>query len=542
MAGLSARRIAMLIAIPVVLLACAVFATATIERNSALHSGSQEQQAQRLLTGMLDQETGARGYFETGERRFLAPWYSGQTEFADALARSRSLAGADAALRQTIDQQAQQGATWHAAISDAIDHQRVTGRRPTVEQMVVWKSWMDDFRALNAIFQGQLQSRRDSSLSLATWLAVGVAALVSIVLVLIGLALLRRSHRQQQRRLARQQELRELLQVSLSEEESQLLLIHHVEQIAPGAEAAVFNRNNSEDRLEACLPETVDRSPLRALETEQLRPRSCMAVRLSRTYARDPGENPLVKCEACGKVQGHILCEPLLVGGEVIGSVLVAKDGALAADEREHIRASVVQAAPILANQRNLALAEMRAASDALTGLPNRRAADDSIKRMVAHAGRSVTPLSVLLFDLDHFKRINDLHGHDQGDKVLAAIGQTVTTAIRASDFAARYGGEEFLVLLPDTARTGAVEVAEKLRRAIERLELANVGSVTASFGVSSLPEDAVEPEYLVRVADRAMYAAKARGRNRVETVVSAQDEPSREGTGGDGSAGGFSG
>ena len=403
---------------------------------------------------------------------------------------------------------------------------------------------MDDFRALNEIFQSQLHTRRNSSLSLATWLAVGVAALVSIVLVLIGLVLLRRSHRQQQRRLARQQELRELLQVSLSEEESQLLLIHHVEQIAPGAEAAVFNRNNSEDRLEAS-PARHGRSqtPLRALETEQLRPRSCMAVRLSRTYARDPGEQPLVSCEACGKVQGHVLCEPLLVGGEVIGSVLVAKDGALAATEREHIRDSVVQAAPILANQRNLALAEMRAASDALTGLPNRRAADESIKRMVAHAGRSVTPLSVILFDLDHFKRINDLHGHDQGDKVLAAIGQTVTTAIRASDFAARYGGEEFLVLLPDTARAGAVEVAEKLRRAIERLELANVGSVTASFGVSSLPEDAAEPEYLLRVADRAMYAAKARGRNRVETVVSVRDEPSREGSGGgDGGAIGFDG
>jgi diguanylate cyclase (GGDEF)-like protein len=543
MAGLSARRIAMLIAIPVVLLACAVYATATIERNSALHSGSQEEQAQRLLTGMLDQETGSRGYFETGERRFLEPWYSGQTEFAAALAQSRSLAGADATLTQTIDQQAWRSASWRAAVSDAIDHQRVTGQRPTVAQSVVWKSWMDDFRALNAIFQSQLHSRRNSSLSLATWLAAGVAALVSIVLVLIGIVLLQRSHRQQRQRLARQQELRELLQVSLSEQESQLLLIHHVEQIAPGAEAAVLHRNNSKDRLEACLPDTVDRSPLRALETEQLRPRSCMAVRLSRTYARDPGEHPLVTCEACGKVQGHVLCEPLLVGGEVIGSVLVAKDGALAATDRAHIRDSVVQAAPILANQRNLALAEMRAASDALTALPNRRAADDSIKRMVAHAGRSVTPLSVLLFDLDHFKRVNDLHGHDQGDKVLAAVGQTVATAIRASDFAARYGGEEFLVLLPDTARAGAVEVAEKLRRAIERLELANVGTVTASFGVSSLPEDAAEPEYLVRVADRAMYAAKARGRNRVETMVTAQDEPSRDvRSGGDAGAGGFDG
>lgn len=539
MSGLSARRIAVLIAIPVILLACAVFATATIERNSAIHSGRQQEHAQRIVTGMLDQETGSRGYFETGEQRFLAPWYSGQTEFADALAQSRSLAGADASLQQTIDQQARRGAVWHAAVSAAIARQEATGHRPTVGQTVVWKSWMDDFRALNAIFQSQLQSRRNSSLSLATWLAVGVAAVISILLTLSGIGLLRRSNRLQRERLARQQELRELLQVSLSEEESQLLLIHHVEQIAPGAEAAVFNRNNSEDRLQARLPDGVDLTPLRALQTDQLRPRSCMAVRLSRTYARGPGEHPLVACEACGKVQGHVLCEPLLVGGEVIGSVLVAKARALVPTERDDLGDSVLQAAPILANQRNLALAEMRAASDALTGLPNRRAADESIKRMVAHSGRSLTPLSVILFDLDHFKRVNDLHGHDQGDKVLAAVGHTLNTSIRASDFAARFGGEEFLVLLPDTARVGAVEVAEKLRRAIERMELANVGTVTASFGVSSLPEDAAEPEYLLRIADRAMYAAKARGRNRVETMSTSQAEPSPGGAGGDRGVGG---
>jgi diguanylate cyclase (GGDEF)-like protein len=542
MSGLSARSIAVLIAIPVVLLACAVFATATIERNSALHSGSQEEQAQRLLTGMLDQETGSRGYFETGELRFLHPWYKGKTEFAAALVQSRSLAGGDGLLVQTIDEQAQRGAGWQAAIGAAIAHQDRTGQRPTVAQMVVWKSWIDDFRALNAIFQSQLQGRRNSSLSLATWVAVGVATLVSVILAVIGIVLLRLANRHQHRRLARQQELRELLQVSVSEKESQLLLIHHVEQIVRGAEAAVFNRNNSEDRLEARLPDTVDRSPLRALQTEQLMPRSCMAVRLSRTYARGPGEPSLVACEACGKVQGHVLCEPLLVGGEVIGSVLIAKTGALTPGERENVRDSVVQAAPILANQRNLALAEMRAASDALTGLPNRRAADETIKRMVAHAGRSVTPLSVILFDLDHFKRINDLHGHDQGDKVLAAVGHTLTTGVRASDFAARFGGEEFLVLLPDTARTGAVEVAEKLRRAIERLELTNIGTVTASFGVSALPEDAAESEYLLRVADRAMYAAKARGRNRVETVVTAQDDPSSGGAGGRAGAGAVEG
>jgi diguanylate cyclase (GGDEF)-like protein len=245
-----------------------------------------------------------------------------------------------------------------------------------------------------------------------------------------------------------------------------------------------------------------------------------MAVRLSRPYERQAGEETLLPCDACGKLEGELACEPLLVGGQVIGSVLVARGKAIGERERHHIRDSVVQAAPILANQRNLALAEFRAASDALTGLPNRRAADETLKRMTAHAGRQLSPLSAVLLDLDHFKQINDIHGHEQGDRALAAIGRILSSTLRASDFAARYGGEEFLALLPDTDREAARAVAEKLRAAIAGAEIADIGSLTASFGVAALPEDAGECEELMRKADRALYAAKAAGRNRVKTAI----------------------
>jgi diguanylate cyclase (GGDEF)-like protein len=189
----------------------------------------------------------------------------------------------------------------------------------------------------------------------------------------------------------------------------------------------------------------------------------------------------------------------------------------LSDDQVALVQESVGLAAPILANQRNLALAERRAASDVLTGLPNRRAADEALKRMVAQAGRTISPLSAVLLDLDRFKQVNDLHGHDRGDQALAAVGQILSAGMRASDFAARYGGEEFLLLLPDTDRQGAREVAEKLRLAIEHADLRDVGGLTASFGVAALPDDAADGENLLRKADRALYAAKARGRNRVE-------------------------
>jgi diguanylate cyclase (GGDEF)-like protein len=140
---------------------------------------------------------------------------------------------------------------------------------------------------------------------------------------------------------------------------------------------------------------------------------------------------------------------------------------------------------------------------------------------MTAQAGRLKAPLSCLLLDLDRFKEVNDRYGHAAGDEVLAAVGDVLTTALRGSDFVGRYGGEELVVLLPDTDREGAVRVAEKLRASIEAIEPpAQVERlITASIGVAVLPDDALDAESLLRMADRALYAAKADGRNRVRAV-----------------------
>jgi diguanylate cyclase (GGDEF)-like protein len=520
MIGFSLRRAAAVIAIPVVLIACAVFATATIERDSALHAGQQEEAAQRLLTGMLDQETGARGFFQTGQSVFLAPFYAGRSEFLSALAQERALSAGDTPLLQALAQQADLANGWHSTVGGEIARLQATGRRPSLIENVLRKTTMDSFRQVNALLLTQVANRRDRALSQATSLAVGVATGLCLLLVLAGIAIVRRASRHESEELDRQQELRELLQVSDSEQESQLLLIHHVQRSVPGAGAAVLNRNSSDDRLECRMDTEGDVAPLADLVLDSLKPRSCLAVRLSRPYRQSPGQELLMRCEACGKVAGDVLCEPLLVGDQVIGSVLVARERAIGEEEAAAVHRSVLLAAPILTNQRNLAVAERRAASDVLTGLPNRRAAEETLKRMMAHAGRTITPLSAVLLDLDHFKQVNDIHGHDRGDTALAAIGQVLAAGVRASDFASRYGGEEFLLLLPDTDRRGAVEVAEKLRRAIERTELRDVGSITASFGIATLPDDAAEPDQLIRKADRALYAAKARGRNRVEVAA----------------------
>jgi diguanylate cyclase (GGDEF)-like protein len=350
--------------------------------------------------------------------------------------------------------------------------------------------------------------------------AVAVVAGLSILLTIGGVLIARTMAQREARRAADQSDLRELLQVSESEPESRLLLVRHIEKTFPGAAAVAMSTSDSDDRLEPTLGERARRTVLGRLEHEQLRPRSCMAVRLSRPYTQQPADVPLMPCELCGKVPGSVACEPLLVGGEVIGSVLVAGERALSKQQRDQLHEAVARVAPILANHRYLALAETRAASDTLTGLPNRRSGDEALKRMLAHAGRTLTPLAVVLLDLDRFKHVNDTYGHERGDRVLTMVAAVLRSVLRASDFAARFGGEEFIVLLPDTDRSGALILAEKLRTAIAGAEVAGVGSVSASLGVAVMPDDAGDPEELLRKADRALYVAKSAGRNRVETVV----------------------
>jgi diguanylate cyclase (GGDEF)-like protein len=167
---------------------------------------------------------------------------------------------------------------------------------------------------------------------------------------------------------------------------------------------------------------------------------------------------------------------------------------------------------------------------DPLTGLPNRRAFDARLADEVARAHRTGRPLSLVLLDLDRFKRINDQHGHDTGDQVLASVGEAINHAVRASDFPGRAGGEEFLVVLPDTTTDGAVVLAEKLRASIRTIEVAGLERpVSASFGVATFPIDAADTDSLLRIADRALYLAKHNGRDRVETAPVEEDRVSSD-------------
>ena len=140
---------------------------------------------------------------------------------------------------------------------------------------------------------------------------------------------------------------------------------------------------------------------------------------------------------------------------------------------------------------------------------------------LLDHVDHDPAQRHLLAVDLDHFKQVNDRYGHDKGDEVLAAVGALLGEGLRTSDFASRAGGEEFCLLLPSTDLAGALEIAEKLRAAIARVEVPGVDrEVSASFGVATYPEHAIDALTLMRKADRALYAAKQAGRNRVEVTA----------------------
>jgi diguanylate cyclase (GGDEF)-like protein len=172
---------------------------------------------------------------------------------------------------------------------------------------------------------------------------------------------------------------------------------------------------------------------------------------------------------------------------------------------------------------RNRTLSEV-SSRDTLTGLYNRWYVIEKIDSELNRALRHGSPMSLLMLDIDHFKRINDTWGHPAGDEVLRSVGKLLRESCRIYDVPGRYGGEEFCIVLPETKPGNTTVVAERIRRRLESTELAcgdSMVAVTASIGIAGMDtegdHDVLSPAALIDRADRALYSAKSRGRNRIE-------------------------
>jgi diguanylate cyclase (GGDEF)-like protein len=247
--------------------------------------------------------------------------------------------------------------------------------------------------------------------------------------------------------------------------------------------------------------------------------------------ARDSRDDRLVGLQAGAD---DFLTKPL-DSGELVARLNIARRILAMQDQ---LRAHAAQLAElhatlerqnVLLEQRNALLGEL-AVTDGLTGLTNRRQFDEALRSALAFARRHDRPLSLLLLDVDHFKAYNDAFGHPAGDDVLRDVAGKLRSQARENDVAARYGGEEFGLVLPATDVQGARTVAERLRAAIASGPWP-LRPVSASFGLATTTATVPEAILLIEQADRALYASKARGRDRVThhlDLVLAPDRPDR--------------
>jgi diguanylate cyclase (GGDEF)-like protein len=500
-------------------IAATVWATGRIQSSADDYSTHAVAAGQATLIAMLDQETGLRGYINTGRQEFLEPYTRGRANLETATATAHRYS-TDKADYRRLKAQTLTARRWQALAEAQVAHIDAGGAGRSVAAARRRKAIMDQFRLQNAAFTAAKEADRRHDHAFAQTVSLAIVLGLSLAFAALSWVTLERPARRDARRRRRLAEFGDALLVARSEREAFNVLRRHLEGWLEKARAVVLVRNSSANRLQAAT--TLEETPVLASRLEGAAPETCLAVRLAKPHVRKPGGQGLLVCELCGELPENSSCVPTIVGGEVVGSVLVQTPEALDRRNSEDLEASVSAAGPVIANLRNLAIAEIRAATDALTGLANHRSVQDSLNRMAAQAGRTKAPLAAVLFDLDHFKRVNDVYGHAKGDEVLASVGAAVAAIVRQSDFVGRYGGEEFVALLPDTDLDGALVLAEKLRSAIEMLEIPGLdGRTTASFGVALLPMHAVTGEQLLRAADRALYAAKNAGRNRVEIVRS---------------------
>lgn len=213
---------------------------------------------------------------------------------------------------------------------------------------------------------------------------------------------------------------------------------------------------------------------------------------------------------------------PLIYHERFKGVLLVRSDDSTRVWQENEVlllRTVADQVVMAVNHARLFAQMQQQALTDGLTGCFNRRSFEMQLERDLHLATRMRQPVSLILLDIDNFKRVNDTYGHNAGDVALRMIADGLREELRGVDTAARYGGEEFAVILPQAATEGAVVVAERLRARIERTEVPGIGFITASFGVATFPVHASSRDSLVVTADRALYNAKDAGRNRVCTA-----------------------
>ncbi|RZF64835.1 diguanylate cyclase [Sphingomonas populi] len=302
------------------------------------------------------------------------------------------------------------------------------------------------------------------------------------------------------------------MQAARTDDELGQVIRVFVPLVLPGIAGALYAHNNSRNML---LP--IAGWGGLAPEREGFAPNQCWALRRGQShFVSAPGSD--IVCAHVADAEMIYHCEPLLAGGEVIGTLCLL--GAVTTENRFRLTVMAENIASALVNHRLQRDLREQTIRDPLTGLFNRRYMEEALSLEIARARRSGAPLSVVMCDVDHFKRFNDEFGHDAGDTVLQAVATEMQSRFRDGDLVCRFGGEEFTIIAPGTTAEALAGRVESVRQAISEISLRQggrlLGSTSMSFGIAtwdaSMNNDGSS---LVQLADAALYRAKRDGRNR---------------------------
>ena len=260
----------------------------------------------------------------------------------------------------------------------------------------------------------------------------------------------------------------------------------------------------------------------------------CWALRRARLHWIGDTRSGLLCQHVAGAAESILpyLCIPLIAHSETMGLLCLQRlqvapdvpNGGAALESKLQLAAALGEAISLaLSNLKLRDTLRQQSIRDPLTGLYNRRFLEEYLVHERVRATRKNRPLSVIMLDIDHFKRFNDTFGHDAGDAILRRMGLLLQGHVRGSDIACRIGGEEFALLLPEAPLPIAFQRAENILDTVRRLQIKHrgqvLGAITVSLGVAAFPKHGETPEALIRAADRALYQAKEGGRNKLASA-----------------------
>jgi diguanylate cyclase (GGDEF)-like protein len=536
-----------------ILVAALVFVTAKKTHDTqtwVTHTYEVIGQLQGVTADVIDVQSSQRGYVITGRREYLGPYSVAAPRIDERLTELRRLLADNPEQTKRLSVASD---LIHARVKlagDIIATYDAEGQQAAMARVAhgTGKNEMDKIRAhiaeMTDFEHTLLAARRqivNDSIQLAIWLGAFGVALSLGILGAIFMVMRDENQRRRNTEASLQDTLGTMRQIAqedqqlsnmvdylqgcVSVEEAYVLMQRGLPLLLPGTHGGIAIFSNSRDRLETVV-KWGDADDC----ANDFLPETCWGLRRGMAHwSHAQATEPM--CEHYSSIPtGGALCLPMQAHGETVGLFYACfeKPDLLTDHVKLLARRAAEQFSLAISNLRLQHRLREQSIRDPLTGAFNRRYLEETLDREMARARRTQQPLSLLVMDVDHFKRFNDTMGHDAGDAVLAQFAQMLQKQIRKEDIACRFGGEEFVIVMPMMEIADAARRADDIRKATEDLKVRMgdkvLGPITVSIGVSSFPAHGNMPEELFSAADGALYEAKHNGRNRTALAKSAED------------------